>query len=211
MKTPYATPADLFAIPEGERHHELLAGELVRKALPVARHGASQLAVGEALGPFRRRPGGPRGPGGWRFASECEIQLGPDTIVRSDVAGWRRERLPRLPDTFPCRVRPDWVCEVLSRSNAVVDLLDKVRIYHEAAIPHYWILDSAREALRVHRWAELGYRVVLDRGREALVRAEPFEAIELLIADLFDDVEDDESPSARGGTGAGPDGSEGGA
>lgn len=180
------TVDDLLAIPEDERYHELLEGELVRKASAVARHGGSQLLLCDSLGPFRRRPGGPGGPGGWRFATECETQLAPDTVVRPDVAGWRRERMPRLPDTFPCLVRPDWVCEILSKSNATVDLLDKVRIYHRAGVPHYWILDPHRETLRVHRWTEPGYQVVLDVGRDAVVRAEPFDAIEIAVIDLFD-------------------------
>ncbi len=185
-KLRYDTLEDFLAMPEDERFHELLSGEIVEKASPVARHGGSQIKVGSSLGPFDRRPGGSGGAGGWRFASECEVQLASDTVVRPDVAGWRRERLPRLPNTFPCLVRPDWVCEILSRSNAVTDLLDKVRIYHAAGVPHYWILDPDRETLRVHRWAEPGYQVVLDVGRDAVVRAEPFDAIEIAVIDLFD-------------------------
>ena len=185
-KLRYDTLEDFLAIPEDERFHELLSGEIVEKASPVARHGGAQGSAFAMLTPFRRRPGGSGGPGGWRFAIETEVKLAHDTVVRPDVAGWRRERLPRLPNTFPCLVRPDWVCEILSRSNAVTDLLDKVRIYHAAGVPHYWILDPDRETLRVHRWAEPGYQVVLDVGRDAVVRAEPFDAIEIAVIDLFD-------------------------
>lgn len=191
LKLPYHTLEDFLAIPEDERFHELLGGELVHRAFPVIKHGSSQVRVGETVGPFHRRPGGPGGPGGWRFATEVEIQLGPDSVVRPDVSGWRRERLPRLPDSWPCLVRPDWVCEVLSKSNAVVDLLDKVKLYHQAGVPHYWIVNPDRETLRVHRWTEPGYQVVLDVGPSAVVRAEPFDAIEIAVADLFDQPDDE--------------------
>jgi len=31
-----------------------------------------------------------------------------------DLAGWRRERLPRIPAVPAMTLAPDWVCEVLS-------------------------------------------------------------------------------------------------
>lgn len=49
---------------------------------------------------------------------EQELHLGsePDIIV-PDLAGWRRDRMPRIPrdDAF-IKLPPDWVCEVLSPS-----------------------------------------------------------------------------------------------
>lgn len=179
--------ASFFAIPETERFHELLAGELVRKAMPAGRHGATQLRIGGSVRSYDRSSGDRQGPGGWRFASEVEIQLGGGTIVRPDVAGWRRERLLAFPEASPILVRPDWVCEVLSPGNAARDLWDKIRLYHQAGVPHYWVLDPEHRQLRVHRFAEPGYQVVLDVGCDAEVRVEPFEHVELVVATLFDD------------------------
>ena len=51
----------------------------------------------------------------------------------------------------------------------------------------YWVIDPDHRTLRVHRFAEPGYQVVLDVGHEAVVRAEPFGELELAVADLFDD------------------------
>jgi len=184
---PYATEADFFAIPEHERFHELYAGEVVQKALPSGRHGAAQLLLGSCIRPYNRRTDGPGGPGGWRFASEVEVRLAEGVIVRPDLAGWRRERLPSFPESSPVTVRPDWVCEILSRSNASRDLWEKLRLYHEASVPHYWVLDPDHRTLRVHRFAEPGDQVVLDVGHDAVVRAEPFEQIELAVRELFDD------------------------
>lgn len=179
-----ATLADFLAIPEGERFHELLAGEIVQRALPSARHGGAQVTLGGTLLPYQRRRG--PGPSGWVFAVEAEVQLFLHTVVRPDVLGWRRERLPRLPDLSPIDVTPDWVCEVLSPSNAKVDLWDKQGLYHEAGIQHYWIVDPMTESLRVLRWAEAGYDTVLDARGDATVRAEPFDEVEIHLPDLFD-------------------------
>ncbi|MEM9455739.1 MAG: Uma2 family endonuclease [Myxococcota bacterium] len=185
----FATEADFFAIPEEDRFHELIDGEIIQKALPSGRHGAAQLRLGRHIGPYDRRTKDPEEPGGWRFASEVEVRLLDGVIVRPDLAGWRRERLPSFPESSPVTVRPDWICEILSRSNAVRDLWEKLSLYHRAGVPHYWVLDPVRHTLRVHRYAEPGYQVVLDVGHDAVVRAEPFERLELVVAELFDDGE----------------------
>lgn len=190
-RTP-ATVADLMAIPADKRFHEVLAGELVRKATPSGEHGDAQSAlVMRIKGPFQRRPGG-KLPGGWWIYTEVEIELAPDHVFRPDVAGWRRERVPERPTGTPITVRPDWVCEVLSPSNPGTDRVTKLNHYHRFGVPHYWIVDPMEESLSVLRWTPDGYLLALAAPREAHVRAEPFEAVELFVGALFgeEDAED---------------------
>ena len=93
-KTYDATVADLLAIREEHRFHEVVAGELVQKATPTGDHGAAQAALaGTLFAPFNRRAGG-RLPGGWWFATEVEVELESHHVYRPDVVGWRRERSP---------------------------------------------------------------------------------------------------------------------
>jgi Uma2 family endonuclease len=185
-----ATLADLYAIPEDERFHELIDGEIVEKAAPSGEHGGAQAGVvGSLLPSFGRRPGG-RWPGGWWFASDVDIQLGED-ICRPDVLGWRRDRVPAQPRGMPVRTIPDWVCEIVSGSNRRNDVVRKKRIYHRSEIGHYWILDPDEATLSVYRWHPDGYLEVLAAERGQRVRAEPFDAIELAVGVLFgDDPED---------------------
>jgi len=179
--------ADLLAIPEEKRRHELIGGDLVEKEAASGRHGGAQLALGHLLFPFRRRAGGDS-PGGWWFASEAEDFFDADHTFRPDVAGWRRERLSEPPDTIPIRVRPDWVCEILS-TNRRNDLIRKKRIYHQYGVPHYWIIDPAEETLAVERWSPDGYIEVLVAERGERVSPEPFAAIEFSVGVLFGDDE----------------------
>ncbi len=181
-----ATLADLTAIPEAERFHEIVDGELVRKAMPSIRHGMAQMGIGDAItGPYGPRARG-RGPGGWLFASETEIQLDSAQIYRPDVAGWRRERLPSIPGDWPISVRPDWVCEILSASNAQNDLVKKMRGYHRGAVPHYWVLDPEAETLTVYRWTAEGYLVVQTAAGPEVIRAEPFGDVEISVHALIE-------------------------
>jgi Uma2 family endonuclease len=178
---------DLLALDERQRFHEILDGELVRKATPSYEHGDAQSGIAGALKDPFQRPPGRGGPGGWWIATEVEIELALDQAVRPDIAGWRRDRVAARPSGSPIRARPDWVCEILSPSNADEDTVRKLRIYQGAAISHYWIVDPIAGTLTVYRWSAEGYVVALVARRGESVRAEPFDDIELTIATMLGD------------------------
>jgi Uma2 family endonuclease len=183
-----ATLADLLALPDEGHGHEIIDGELVEKETS-AEHGVAQSRIGRMLGPFDRRPGG-RQPGGWWFATETVIDFGPRQHYRPDVAGWRRERMPERPSGGVISGLPDWICEIISPSNASNDTVKKKRVYHKQKVPHYWLLDPVRETLSVLRWSPDGYTEVLSAMRGERVRAEPFDGIEIQVGVFFGD--DDE-------------------
>jgi Uma2 family endonuclease len=186
-----ATLEDLLAIPEAERRHEIIDGELVEKGAASGEHGGAQADLVTALNSrFGRRPGG-RWPGGWWFATEVQIVFARGQIFRPDIVGWRRERVPERPTGVPITTLPDWVCEILS-TNRRDDLVKKKRVYHQTRVPHDWILDPAEETLAVYRWGPDGYIEVLATQRGERVRAEPFEAVELNVGVFFGDDEPDE-------------------
>jgi Uma2 family endonuclease len=188
-KVAIATIADLVAIPEEHRRHEVIDGVLVEKEAASGRHGGAQVRLARRLGPYDRRPSD-RWPGGWWFATEVEIMFEESQVFRPDVAGWRRERLAELPSEVPLTVRPDWICEILS-TNKRNDLIKKKRVYHRHQVNHYWIIDPVEETLAVHRWHADGYVEVLIADRHERVRAEPFGAIDLRLGVLFGDDDDD--------------------
>ncbi|MBK9035825.1 MAG: Uma2 family endonuclease [Myxococcales bacterium] len=178
---------DFWAIPEAERFHEFMGGELIEKAAPSGEHGTAQAGVvGAVHAPFQRAPGR-GGPGGWWIATEVEVRFATGEIVRPDVLGWRRDRCPDRPVGFPVDVAPDWICEVVSPGNATDDTIKKLRLYHRVAIPHYWLVDPREATLTVMRWSPDGYVTVVRAERGEVVRAEPFDAIELAVGTLFGD------------------------
>jgi len=182
-----ATLADLLALPDGERFHEILDGELVRKAGPSFEHGNAQSGVIANVRVAFQRPPGSGGPGGWWIVTEVEVALASDEVPRPDVVGWRRERLPEKQTQFPVAVRPDWICEIVSPNRAADDTVKKVRAYHRARVPYYWLLDLRDGTLTVLEWSEAGYVVALKAERHEHVQARPFEAIGLEVGALFGD------------------------
>jgi Uma2 family endonuclease len=183
-----ATLDDFWAIPEAERFHEIIAGEIAPKATPSGEHGDAQAGIVVAIrSPFQRSSGGPGGPGGWWIVTEVEVLLDGTDIVRPDILGWRRDRCPERPTGTPVKQRPDWICEVVSPSNANDDTIKKLRLYHRAAIPHYWIVDPRDATLTVMRWSSDGYVTLMRAERGEIVRAEPFQQVELAVGTLFGD------------------------
>jgi Putative restriction endonuclease len=132
-------------------------------------------------------------PGGWWFATEVEVELEKHEVYRPDVAGWRRERLPELPEQPVVTVRPAWVCEVSRPSNTRNDLVKKLRVHHRCEAPHYWIVDPTNQILTVHRWSADGCLRVLPAERGERLRAEPFDAVEWPVGILFGDEPDEDT------------------
>jgi Uma2 family endonuclease len=163
---------------------EIVDGEVFVKPRPTVAHASAAMDLAIELGPpFTRGRGG---PGGWVILGKPELHLGkaPD-IVDPDLAGWRRERMPIIPDTAAITLAPDWICELLSDRTEAHDRGRKMRVYRREGVGWYWIVDPRIRTLEVYR-LENGRYVLLDTWEgEEKVRAEPFEAIELDLALLW--------------------------
>lgn len=167
---------------------ELVDGVLVEKASPSLDHGAAQAAlVSQLFLPFGRRTTEGNPPGGWWLATEVEVYYEPRHVYRHDIVGWRKERCPSRPKSVPVELRPDWACEVLSPSNAGNDWVKKLRTLHRHSVPHYWIVDPEHRTLTVMRWSPEAYLTVLTAAETDVIRAEPFDAVELRMDELFHD------------------------
>lgn len=176
-----ATYADLEAVPP-HLVAEILFGALYTHPRPVPKHAAAANSLGyELTGPFQRQRGG---PGGWVFMVEPELHLGPHITV-PDLAGWRRERLPALPDTAFIELVPDWVCEILSPSTEAVDRGVKMRIYATFGLAHLWLLSPATQILETYELRD-GKWLLLETFTGAVeVAAAPFAAVPFPLAALF--------------------------
>ncbi|MFS8068822.1 MAG: Uma2 family endonuclease [Byssovorax sp.] len=189
-----ATRADLDSLPPGWRG-EIIDGVLYSFTRPRPPHANTEDMVTDDLkGPFQRGHGG---PGGWWILSEPGIELPRAPELSPDLAGWRKERLPMLPRDKPIALVPDWLCEVLSPSTRSYDQIVKRRFYAEIGVNHIWYIDPLQRLLEVSRlidgkWLQLGLY-----GADEKVRAEPFEAIEINLAEWWEGIEEGEEEKSR--------------
>ena len=178
-----ATYQDVLDAP-ADRVAELIHGALHLHPRPRPRHARTITSLGDELvSPFDKGRGG---PGGWWILIEPELHLGADVLV-PDLAGWRRTRLPSLPDGH-IAVQPDWICEVISPSNAGTDRVTKRELYASSGVGHYWLADPASQTLETYRLDPTTTRWVDSGAFDATARARipPFEAVELATLEWVD-------------------------
>lgn len=176
-----ATYEDLVQVAE-HLVAEILDGDLFASPRPAVPHARAASALGiEIGGAFDRGRGG---PGGWWILDEPELHFGEDILV-PDLAGWRRERLPRLPSTAFLSLAPDWVCEVISTSTERIDRARKLPIYAREGVEHAWLVNPDAQTLEVYRRSGKAWLLVATHDGDAPVRAEPFAVIELDLSSLW--------------------------
>jgi Uma2 family endonuclease len=176
-----ATYADLMEVPS-HLVAEIVDGELITSPRPAFAHARASSRLGVDLGgPFDRGRGG---PGGWVILDEPELHLGGDVLV-PDLAGWRRERMPTVPDVVGCELAPDWACEVISSSTERVDRARKMPIYAREKVPHLWLLNPLSQTLEGYELRGGMWTLLGTHQGDALVRVPPFDAIELELGALW--------------------------
>lgn len=177
-----ATYDDLVAVP-GFLVAEIVGGELVTSPRPRGTHAKAESAVARALGtPFEDGLGG---PGGWWILVEPELHLLEGEVLVPDVAGWRVERMPEIPEGHAFDVVPDWLCEVVSPSTAARDRAEKLPIYAAAGVRHAWLVDPDARTLEVLRLDAGGWRIVAVHHGDVAVAVEPFEAVAIDLARVW--------------------------
>jgi Uma2 family endonuclease len=178
-----ATYDDLLKVPD-DLIAELIDGELYTNPRPAIPHMHVSSSLGGDLSVrFQRGRGG---PGGWWILVEAEAHVEGHGFV-PDIAGWRRERLPALPTAATIDIAPDWVCEVQSPSTARFDRVKKLPMYAEIGVQHVWLIDPIGRTLEVLRLEGDRWILAGNYGGDDVVRAEPFEAVEIELAALWID------------------------
>jgi Uma2 family endonuclease len=177
-----ATYADVLAAPRN-MVAEVTHGTLHLQPRPRSRHARSTSAVGALLDPpFNWGDHG--GPGGWVILDEPELHL-DEQIVVPDLAGWRRERMPELPDAAFFELPPDWICEALSPSTAAFDRAEKMPIYAQQGVRHAWLIDPDLQTLEAFALEGSRWLLLAVFHGDVRVRVPPFEAVEIPLARLW--------------------------
>ena len=102
-----------------------------------------------------------------------------------DLAGWRRERMPKFPDTAYVTLAPHWVCEVLSASTRKLDLHGKRPIYAREGVAYLWLVDPTDRTLEAFELRDGEWVLIASAKDGDLMSIPPFDAINFSLADLW--------------------------
>ena len=156
-----ATYADIDALPEG-KVGQLIDGDLYICGRPRIRHSVAITSLLLELG----RGIADRSTKGWIILLEVEIWFGKNrkNLLVPDLAGWRRERMPQIPDVQTLDLAPDWTCEGLSPSTARLDKGRKRDVYAKHRVGHLWYADPKLQTLEVFTLDGASYRATQTGG-----------------------------------------------
>lgn len=127
---------------------ELVRGRVVREPRPGGRHGRVTMRIAWLVESFARER-----ELGWTLVDTgFLLSDDPPTVRGPDVAFLTRENLPATgaPTGF-WRRPPDLAVEVVSPSNAAVEIQNKVLEYLAAGTRLVWVVDPATESATAYR------------------------------------------------------------
>ena len=181
----YAVYEDLFDLPEN-MVGEILQGVLETHPRPAPRHArASSSLGGKIVAPYDHGQGG---PGGWWILDEPELHLDSDIMV-PDLAGWRRKKMPELPDTAWFECVPDWVCEIISPTTGRIDRAVKMPMYAHYGVHSIWLVDPDLKTLEAYQLQQNTssnkWLLLKTLNNEQAVSLPPFDEIEFNLSILW--------------------------
>lgn len=138
------TIADIEALPEGERA-ELIDGEMFRMDAPSWTHQDLLMQLAFEIELYIRENKG-----------KCKVIPAPFAVyIKKDNRNYVEPDISVICDADKkskkgCQGAPDWVIEILSPSSVEMDCERKVKLYREAGVREYWIVDPEKETVTVY-------------------------------------------------------------
>lgn len=173
---------DYARLPDDGWRYEIIGGELHISPAPSAEHQSIVVALVHLLRSFVRQH-----ELGRVLAAPIDVML-PDLAspVQPDVLVVLKANLAIIQQ----RVEgvPDLVIEVLSPATARYDRQTKYRLYAEAGVTEYWIIDPATGAADVYTRRGNGFVPLGHYERGGVIRSELLPALRLPIDELLADA-----------------------
>ena len=172
-----ATYEDLLQVPD-TMVAEIVDGELVVSPRPAAPHALAGMEITADLAPVFHGKQARSGPGGWWILPEPELHFDDDVLV-PDLAAWRCERMPTVPNVTAFTLAPDWLCEIISPSSVRHDRIAKMRCYAREGVTWAWLVDPIARTLEVFHLDGSHWTVAASHAGDEVAQVEPFAGTEL--------------------------------
>ena len=167
-----------WELAEGERF-ELIYGEAYAMSAPNIRH---QEILGGLFNQFYN----------YLIGKPCKVYPSPldvrlfykedesdDTVVQPDITVVCDEAKRGYEG---CRGAPDLVIEILSPTNTAIEMERKLKLYQEAGVREYWIVDPENKGLSVYRFQE---GAILFYKKDAMVQVGIFPDLNISLEQVF--------------------------
>lgn len=143
------TAEDLLKLPRGKFRYELIEGELKQMSPAGHDHGRIAMELAVPLGQYVKS-----NRLGKIYAAETGfiLKTDPDTVRAPDIAFIRQERVADAGRSKGYwKGAPDLAVEVISPSNSVEELEDKIRMWLEAGTRLVWVISPKLSTVTVYQ------------------------------------------------------------
>lgn len=137
---------DIYALPDGERA-ELVDGQIYYMAPPSRTHQKISAFLLKEIGNYiDSKDGG------------CEVYAAPFAVfLNQDEFNYVEPDISVICDTSKldekgCHGAPDWIIEIVSAGNKMIDYFTKLFKYQGAGVREYWIADPVKEKVIVYNF-----------------------------------------------------------
>lgn len=175
------TYQDYLVLPDEPGYrHEVLAGELIKEPSPIVVHQRVSRELGFMLIVHFRQAD----PQGEVFNVPLDITLSDFTVVQPDILYISGEQRDIIKET---RIdgAPMLAVEIISESSRRKDRLLKRRIYQEAGIQHYWLVDPEEKTLECLTLRDGEYILTASGLDDDTVIHPDFPDLNINLADLW--------------------------
>ncbi|MCL2411274.1 MAG: Uma2 family endonuclease [Treponema sp.] len=165
---------------EGERF-EIIYGEAFAMSAPNAKH---QEILGDIFSQFYNYL---RGKPCKVYPAPFDVRLfykedeNDDTVVQPDITIICDEKKR---GSEGCRGAPDLVVEILSPSNTAIEMQRKLKLYQDAGVREYWIVDPESKAVNVYRFQQ-GAIMFFTYGKDTAVPVGIFPDLNVVLEQMF--------------------------
>ena len=148
--------SDYLKLPDDDNLYEILKGELVVRTSPNRVHQRCSIRLSVILSLYITRH-----DLGEIYTAPFDVILDsenadPEILVKPDLLFVSKDRLQIITEENG-QGSPDLIVEILSPSTANTDRDRKFKIYQEAEVPYYWIIDPTEQTLEEYVWQSNGY------------------------------------------------------
>ncbi|MDQ3803002.1 MAG: Uma2 family endonuclease [Acidobacteriota bacterium] len=179
------TADELLVMPHRDEHGndcclELIRGEVKRMSPGGGTHGKLCLKLGAVLLAFVES-----NDLGTVYGAETgfTVERDPDSVLGADVAFVTKARLQGVGDEDKfLPFAPDLAVEVLSKSNAVAEIDEKIELYFAAGARQVWIVNPKRRTVAVYR-SPIEVRILVEH--DALEGGDVLPGFSLKLSELF--------------------------
>lgn len=188
------TQAEYRRLPEGPPYYELEEGELLEMVRPRGRHQKILRKLNVVLDFYLS--GNPIGD----FWPEVAVDLTPTRTYIPDLSFLLAEHLDRFVEDIAIQGPPDLVIEIVSPSTAARDRSQKLRAYHRAGVPWYWLVESDTLIITEYRHTPDGYLVSQTVSATDEFTPHVFPGLRFKMADLMNEIASSDDLQAEEGS-----------